>query len=314
MSQKTKFEQTICLMKTSRFENIICYGEILWDEFPTGAVPGGAPLNVAFHLKKQGKDPTLVSKIGKDRKGQELLQFIKNSGLNSEYIQEDENLDTGKVSIQLDKVKNATFKITEPVAWDNIQFNERLKKLATEADLIVFGSLATRNETSRKTLLEMFEASEATRLFDVNLRPPYDNPEVIEELISLSDIIKLNDDELIKIASWRNESGKIKKLIKWFSEFYGCSDIYITKGANGAVFYTENHFYEHPGFKVNVTDTVGAGDSFLASLISNLAENRSPAKSIENACATGAFVAAQKGAVPEYSQKEVEIIKKSLAK
>ena len=211
--------------------------------------------------------------------------------------------------IQLDKNKNASFSIEDSVIWDNIKFNENIKELVLNADLIVFGSLVARNEISRKTLLEIFESTETTRLFDVNLRKPHNNREIIEKLLVLSDIIKLNDEELLEIASWKNISGKNSKLIRWFSEYYGCSDICVTRGENDAIFYTENHFYEHPGFKVDVINTIGAGDSFLASLIVNLAESHSPKKSIENACAKGAFIALQKGTVPEYSAKEIEMIK-----
>ncbi len=295
-------------MQARSYKNIICYGEILWDMLPTGAVPGGAPLNVAIHLKKKGENPVLISKKGEDEDGDRLFQFITEAGLNGEFIQTDDKLPTSKVLIHLDKNRNATYEICEPVAWDNINWNNEIKKIAGEAELIIFGSLASRNIITRKTLLEMLDSTDAIRLLDVNLRPPYDNNEWIEKLLHLSDFVKLNDDELVKIASWNNKSGKTLKLLEWFSEFYQCPEICVTRGANGAILYTENTIYEHPGFKVNAVDTVGAGDSFLASLIANLSKNEHPQKALEHACATGAFVASQMGAVPNYTETDIQKI------
>lgn len=306
--QKVIFEKTLFVMQNETYKNILCFGEVLWDMFPTGAKPGGALLNVAIHLKKQGQNADLISKTGDDKEGQKLKKFLNQAGLNIENIQTDEKLTTSKVLIHLDDSKNATYEICEPVAWDNIQYNENIDKKAIEAGLIIFGSLASRNKTTRNTLFEILEKSNAVRLLDVNLRPPFYKKEVIEKLLQKSDFIKLNDDELLKIASWRNIKGTGKEIIQSITKIYQCSIICVTRGANGAVLYLNNHFYEHAGFKIKEVDTVGAGDSFLASLISCLAKNISPKKALEYACATGAFVASQKGAVPDYSEKEIEKI------
>ncbi len=295
-------------MANKKYENILCYGEILWDMLPTGAKPGGAPMNVAIHLKKQGQNPVVISKIGHDNEGRELVNFLSEAGLETGFIQTDEKLDTSKVLVHLDENKNATYEICEPVAWDNICITEEMKNLVAKADLIVYGSLASRNETTRKTLFEILELSQATRLLDVNLRPPFDNREFVEQLLHLSDFVKLNDDELVKIAGWHNQTGKLPKLTEWLSEFYQCADVCVTRGANGALLFTGNTIYEHPGFQVNAVDTVGAGDSFLASLIAHLSHFHSPEKSLEYACATGAFVASRPGAVPNYSEDEIEKI------
>jgi len=295
-------------MQKKIYKHIICFGEVLWDMLPTGAQPGGALLNVAIHLKKQGQNPTLISKIGNDNDGEILLDFLKKSGINTTTIQKDNKLSTSKVLVHIDKNKNASYEICEPVAWDNIQINEANKNAAVNADLIIFGSLALRKQTSRTTLFQLLDISKATRLLDVNLRPPYDKQKIVEELLHKSDFIKLNDDELDVIASWSNKKGSIPELINWLAEFYKCKTVCVTRGANGAALYIENKFYEHPGFKVKAADTVGAGDSFLASLVANLSENIHPQKALENACATGAFVATQKGAVPDYTDIEIEKI------
>jgi fructokinase len=295
-------------MQKEKYTNIICFGEVLWDMLPTGAKPGGAPLNVAIHLKRQGLDPTLISKIGSDKNGEMLIDFLSKTGLRTTAVQSDMKLETSKVLIHLDENKNATYEICEPVAWDNIQINPNIEKEAKNASLIIYGSLASRNKTSRKTLLTLLENSSATRLVDVNLRPPYDKRNWIEQLLHLSDFAKLNDDELTKIASWNKQSGNDKKLIKWFASYFNCPTVCVTRGANGAILFINNQFYSHPGFKVNAIDTVGSGDSFLAGLVANLSKVNQAEKALEYACATGAFVASQKGAVPEYTDKDIRKI------
>ena len=143
---------------------IICFGEVLWDMLPTGAKPGGALLNVAVHLKKQGQNPALVSKIGNDKNGQQLLDFLNQSDVATHFIQTDEELATSQVLVHLDENNNASYEICEPVAWDAIRINDDLKELAKNAELIIFGTLALRNETSRNTLLQLIENTSATLL------------------------------------------------------------------------------------------------------------------------------------------------------
>jgi fructokinase len=292
-------------MKNKSFNRIICYGEVLWDMLPGGKKPGGAPLNVGIHLKKLGLSPTIVSRIGDDEQGTELKQFLIENKKDHSFVGIDKKLDTSEVLVHLDKNRNATYEICEPVAWDNITLNDKLFKLADVADLIIFGSLAQRNETTRETLLNLLENSKATRLLDVNLRPPFDKPEVVEQLLHVADFVKLNDDELVQIAGWHNKNGLEKELIKWMADFYDCPAICVTRGPNGAILFIDQEFYEHPGFKVKTADTVGAGDSFLAALIAGFSKKQSPKKSLEFACAMGAFVASQHGAVPDYTEKDI---------
>ena len=295
-------------MGNNNYQNILCFGEVLWDMLPSGPKPGGAPLNVAIHLVRQGQIPQLISKTGNDTLGQKLLAFLTESRLSKNLIQVDETLPTSQVLIHLDEKKNATYEICEPVAWDNILYNEENKEAAQKADLIIFGSLASRNKTTRETLFHILENTKATRLLDVNLRPPYDKPDTINEMLRKADFIKLNNDELKIIAGWHQKFGPEAELIQWISDFFQCPTICVTRGENGAALLFDNQIYEHPGFKVEAADTVGAGDSFLASLVANLAQNNSPQEALEYAGATGAFVASQKGAVPYYSEKEIKKI------
>lgn len=295
-------------MKNQQYKNIICFGEVLWDMLPSGAKPGGAPLNVAIHLNKQGLNPLLISKIGNDKEGEELNTFLHDSGINTDLIQIDKQLPTSQVLVHLDKNKNATYEICEPVAWDNIEVTPEIDNALKSVDLIIYGSLASRNKTTRETLLYLLKNSNATRLVDINLRSPYDKREWIEELLQISDFAKLNNDELKRIAEWNGINGDEPELTKWLAGFYQCETVCVTRGENGAIIYSDGELFEHPGFKVLVADTVGAGDSFLASLVSSLSENKSTQQALAKACATGAFVASQNGAVPHYSGNEIEKI------
>jgi fructokinase len=284
---------------------IACFGEVLWDMLPDGPQPGGAPMNVAIHLKRQGIDPMLVSRVGNDTDGSRLKEFLNSSGLDLQFLQTDWDLPTSRVNIQLDADKNATYEICEPVAWDNISWDETLGKLSEDASLVIFGTLASRNTSTRKTLLRFLDNSQGLRFLDVNLRQPYDNREVVEQFLGLADFVKLNDEELVKLASWNGVKGSLKKLAVWLSEKFVCPDVCVTRGANGALLYRDGVIHEHPGFKVDAVDTVGAGDAFLAGLVAGLLKKNSADGALEYACATGAFVASKPGAVPEYSPADI---------
>jgi fructokinase len=295
-------------MLSAALKTIVCFGEVLWDILPRGAQPGGAPMNVAIHLKRQGINPWLVSRIGFDAEGEKMKQYLIDSGLNLQFIQTDNDLPTSKVLVHLDLHKNATYEICEPVAWDNIQLPHNLDKLAEETDLIVFGTLASRNEVTQTTLLQFLQKTNAVKLLDVNLRPPYDRRELVEDFLYRANFVKLNDEELAKIALWNGVSGNEAALIHWLAEYYKCPSVCVTRGAKGAVLLWDGKLTEHSGFRVNAIDTVGSGDSFLAGLIARLSGGKSPEDALEYACATGAFVASQNGAVPEYFPEEIETL------
>ncbi len=289
-------------------DSILCFGEVLWDRLPTGAKPGGAPLNVALHLNAIGLDASIASKVGNDKAGAELIAFLQESGVDTSLIQTDEKLPTSEVLVHLDENNNATYEICEPVAWDNITFNDELAQKARDCGLVVYGSLASRNKTTRDTLLKLLE-TDAVKLIDVNLRKPYDKKEVLEKLLKKSDIVKLNDDELMAFANWQGKIDENEQdRVKWFAAQYGVEMVCVTKGDKGAILYFDQQFYEHPGFKVNAVDTVGAGDAFLAGIVAAFLQKKEPKEAIALACATGAFVASKAGATPKYDMKEIEKI------
>lgn len=287
-------------------DKIVCFGEVLWDMLPSGAKPGGAPLNVAVHLKRQGFSPLLISKIGRDNEGKNLRAFIEQTGISCNLIYTDPTLETSKVLVKLDQEGNATYEICEPVAWDNLIAEDNIQKAATEASIIVFGSLASRNRTTRETLLKMLSLTSGIRFLDINLRPPYVDPALLDLLLQHCDFLKLNEEELFQIARQHKKSGSLDELIRWVADSYGCRLVCVTLGSKGAVLFCNNHIYRNSGFKVRTVDTVGAGDSFLAALIAGLFQNKEPESALEYACATGALVASRPGAVPEYTHEEIE--------
>ena len=287
---------------------ILCIGEVLWDRLPSGAKPGGALLNVALHLNAIGLNAKLASSVGDDQEGRDLLKFLEESEVDTSLIQTTNTLPTSEVLVHLDEKNNATYEICEPVAWDNIQLTESLKNAANEAGLIIYGSLASRNEQTRNTLLKILD-NDAIKLIDVNLRKPYDKKEVLEILLEKSDIVKLNDDELSVFAAWNNVNNKTEKeQIGWFAALYNLNMVVLTKGDKGALIYANKQLYEHPGFKVKAVDTVGAGDAFLAGLVAALMQKKTFSQSITFACATGAFVASKPGATPKYDMNEIKNI------
>ncbi len=289
-------------------KQILCIGEVLWDRLPSGAKPGGAPMNVALHLHAIGQDASIASRIGNDQPGRDLKTFLENSGLSTEFIQTDENLPTSEVLVHLDENNNATYEICEPVAWDNLQLTESLAEKAKKSGVLIYGSLASRNQQSRQTLLKLLEV-DALKLIDVNLRRPYDRRELVEPLLRKSDVIKLNDDELSVFAAWHAKQDlDEQQLIEWAADHYGAKLVCVTKGENGARLFCEGRFYNHAGFKINAVDTVGAGDAFLAGLLAALFDHKTYDEALAFACATGAFVASKAGATPEYNMQEIERI------
>jgi fructokinase len=291
--------------------NILCFGEVLWDRLPSGSKPGGAPLNVAVHLKANGLNVSIASKIGNDDSGKELQQFLQNSGVNTELLEIDKSHTTSEVLVYLDENKNATYEICEPVAWDFIENTPKLMKASAEADFIVYGSLASRNKTTFNTLLQVLE-NKGLKIMDVNFRPPFDKKEIVEKLLHKTNIAKLNNEELNEISGWYAKSDLSEnEQMSWFSSFYKLEMVCLTKGDKGAKLAIENKLYSHPGFKVKTEDTVGAGDAFLAGLIASIVKNKEPKDALSFACATGAFVASKKGATPAYNFNEIEDILRS---
>jgi len=286
-------------------DNVLCFGEILWDNLPSGARPGGAPMNVALHLTRFGINATVSSSIGNDKKGIDLIAFLEASGLRTDLIQHHKSLPTSEVLVHLDEHNSATYEICEPVAWDEISLNQELFKEVLVSKAIVFGSLASRNPITRNTLMKLLE-NDLLKIMDVNLRPPYNTEEIVKTLLMKSDIVKLNDDELIAITDWYNLSGTLEERMKSLYILLNLKTLIMTMGKDGASVIHENEFYHHKGFKVATVDTVGAGDAFLAGFLAALFDKKSVPQALKEACAIGAYVTSQAGATPLYTKDVIQ--------
>jgi fructokinase len=278
---------------------IVCFGEVLYDVFPSYKKIGGAPLNVAIRLASLGANVHIISKIGNDELGRELQTFVAKNKVDNSSIQVDETLATGQVLVKLDNEGSASYTINYPAAWDRITFGEAEKELVEKSNALVFGSLVCRDAVSYNTLLNLLPFAK-NKIFDVNLRAPFYNKEILIHLMNQADFIKFNDDELFEIAKMLGSPyHSLEQNIHFIAKETSTSQICVTKGSHGAVlFYNENLYY-NSGFKIKVVDTVGSGDSFLAALLVQLLQNNSPQKAIDFACAVGAIVAQYEGANPE---------------
>jgi len=284
---------------------IACIGEVLWDVQEKERTPGGAPMNVAIHLARLGHRVAMVSRVGRDASGDELIRFMEQAGVGTSQIQVDPELPTSEVLITLDEENNARYEIRQPVAWDRLGMHPELKQFIWNADLIVFGTLASRETISRDAIHTALEGP-ALKLIDVNLRPPYTIEPVVRDLLHKADIAKLNKEELHAIAGWerRSASGE-RTLMEWLASRYQLQAVVVTRGNAGAITYDGSEFIDHSGFKVQVADTVGAGDAFLAGYISSTLTGAGPRESLDFACRTGAFVASRPGGTPEYTPREI---------
>lgn len=286
-------------------KNIVCFGEVLWDVFPKHKKIGGAPLNVALRLKSLKNQVSIITRVGRDSDGKKIVFHIVEHGINTENLQVDDTLKTGEVEVTLDNAGSATYEIKQPRAWDNIQLTEEVKLVTEIADVFIYGSLVTRDETSRHTLYKLLKLAKF-KIFDVNLRAPFYTGEILNHLMREASFIKFNDDEIFEICKSLNfDSMSLEENIKFIAKHTNTKTICVTKGGDGAILYLDNAFYYNAGYKVNVVDTVGAGDSFLATLINKLLKNAAPQEAIDYACAVGAIVAGSEGANPEINQEDI---------
>lgn len=286
-------------------KTIICFGEVLWDVLPAGRKLGGAPLNVALRAQSWGNRAKMISSIGKDHMGEELAREIENHGGSLEHIQVNEAYPTSEVLVSLDENGSASYEIKMPCAWDHLSLLEKDMEAVEASDAFIYGSLVARSSTSRETLLGLLEKARF-RVFDVNLRPPHYTPERIISLMKIADFVKFNDDELKEICTFLDFlSGNLEESMRFLARQTGTSQICVTLGKDGAVLLFNNQFYYNKGYKVKVADTVGAGDSFLATIVSRLLNGSHPQDAIDFACAVGAVVASKNGANPKLTQAEV---------
>lgn len=296
--EKTPHENKTNNMK----KYIVGLGEILWDVLPDGKQVGGAPGNFAYHASQFGFNGAVVSAVGKDKLGDELLDNIKDKGI-GEFIQR-VDYPTGTVQVTLDDNGIPNYEIREGVAWDNIEFTPAIKKLAKSCQAAVFGSLAQRSAVTRSTIYKFLDAmpegEEQYKIYDINLRQGFYTKESIEESLQRCNVLKINDEELVAIGRIFTTSGIDLQDECWkLLEMYDLRMLILTCGVNGSYVFTKGNVSFVATPVVDVVDTVGAGDSFTSTFISSILKGRSVRNAHLLAVRVSAYVCTQHGAMPE---------------
>lgn len=286
----------------------VAYGEVLWDVFANEKKIGGAPLNVALRMKTFGCEVAMISCVGNDEDGEAIINHVKSLGIDTSGVTQTENFATGLVNVTLNERGSASYEISYPSAWDKIVLNDFGKQITADADVLIYGSLVCRDEVSKRSLKELLK-TQAYKVFDVNLRKPHYSYEMLEELMHSADFIKFNDEELLEITAAMNSPfTSLKENMNFIAEKTKVTDMCVTRGKHGALLMWKGQLYENGGYPIKVADTVGAGDSFLAALITSVLNGKDPQTAIDFACAVGALVAEAPGANPEIPNSRIEDI------
>lgn len=280
-------------------KQIVGIGELLWDMLPAGKQIGGAPGNFAFHAGQCGAESTLVSAVGQDDLGKELLAVAKSKNLNAQV--EVLTQPTGTVDVELDENGIPSYTIVESVAWDYIPYTKSLEDLAHATDAVCFGSLAQRNQVSRNTIYRFLDAMkpDALKIFDINLRQHFYTKEIIEESLERTNILKLNDEEVEVLKDLLQiDKTDVDDVCHYLMDKYGLSIVILTCGINGSRIYSEDVVSCLPTPKVEVADTVGAGDAFTAAFCTSFLQNHNIKIAHQKAVEVSAYVCTQNGAMP----------------
>lgn len=280
---------------------IVGIGEALWDVLPEGKKIGGAPANFAYHVSQFGLDSLVVSAIGKDKLGEEIVENFNEKEL-TYHIPEVE-YPTGTVQVEIDQVGVPQYNIKENVAWDNIPFTKELEKIAKHTQAVCFGSLAQRSVVSRNTILSFLDAmpkdDDVLKVFDINLRQGFYSKEIICESLRRCNILKINDEELVTVSRLKGYPGIDLQDKCWILlGKYNLKMLILTCGVNGSYVFTPGNVSFQPTPKVEVADTVGAGDSFTATFISSIIKGIPVEEAHKKAVEVSAYVCTQNGAMP----------------
>jgi fructokinase len=280
---------------------VVGIGEILWDVLPSGRYLGGAPANFAYQALSLGAEGIIVSAVGDDESGRDILQALRGYGMGRDYVSVVSGAATGKVTAVLDAQGVPTFTIHERVAWDVMPEYPELSALAARAEAVCFGTLAQRSRVSRATIRAFLDGTkpECLRVFDVNLRQRFYGREIIRDLLACSRVLKLNEEELQAIAAMLNLPGPESDVLARLLELFPLDVIALTKGSRGSRLFSRSGESLHPGYIVEVADTVGAGDAFTAALVLGLLGKKNLDEINDRANRVAASVCSRRGAWSE---------------
>jgi len=284
---------------------VIGVGEVLWDLLESGPQMGGAPANFAYHAHALGAQSEVITRIGKDDLGREIIRRFEAMALPTGNVQVDEVAPTGTAKVSLSAEGLAHFTIQENVAWDSLAATSDALAAAGQADVICYGSLAQRNATSRSTIQRLISSASAhaLRVFDINLRQNYYSRELVERSLELANVLKLNDDELPTVAAMfnladRSGSHAIEHQIEELARRFGLLVVALTRGPRGSLLFQQGRWSDCQSRPVQVVDTVGAGDSFTAALILGLLKRMDLDEINGLANDVARYVCSQAGATP----------------
>jgi fructokinase len=279
---------------------ILAMGEVLWDLLPSGKQLGGAPANFTFQCRGLGADASLVTRIGDDDLGREVLDRFRSLGLPTDTVQIDPASPTGTVDVTLAPDGQPRYTILADAAWDRIEADALATSRASSADAVCFGSLAQRDEPSRRSICSLVESAcpGAIRMFDVNLRAPFVDRGVIEESLRLADALKLNDLELPVLAAMFGLPVETRAAMAGLARRFGLSLVALTRGSEGSLLLAGGAWSDHPGVPVEVSDTIGAGDAFTAALVVGRLASRPLDAINQHANEVAAFVCSRPGGTP----------------
>lgn len=280
---------------------VVGMGEALWDVLPEGKKIGGAPANFAYHVSQFGLPSCVVSAVGDDDLGREIVENFTSKGLNQ--LIAEVPYPTGTVQVEIDQAGIPQYDIKENVAWDNIPYTDQLESLAKRTKAVCFGSLAQRNVVSRETINRFLDAmpqsDDSLVVFDVNLRQGFYNKEILCNSMTRCNILKINDEELVTVSRMFGYPGIDLQDKCWILlGKYNLKMLILTCGINGSYVFTPGNVSFQPTPKVEVADTVGAGDSFTAAFISSILKGRSVQEAHSRAVRTSAYICTKKGAMP----------------
>ena len=289
---------------------ILGIGELLWDLLPSGAMLGGAPANFSVMAGRLGSHAAILSRVGRDELGREAIDTLDPLPVDASAIQMDTQHETGRVTVTFAN-NEPSYTIHQPAAWDFLDPSDNWMQLAERADAICFGSLAQRNQQSRQTIQTLAAQAPATsvRVFDVNLRAPFYFAEVIEESLELATVLKMNEDEaplvlhLLGMNAVQAEVPLRNTAERLLQEFPALKLVAITRGSCGSLLVTREEWHDHPGYPVQVADTIGAGDAFTAALTHYLLRGASLPTLNEAGNRWGSWLASQTGAMPSLTEQ-----------
>ena len=279
---------------------VIGLGELLWDCFGESRRPGGAPANVAYHAGQLGARGVICSRVGSDQLGDELVRYLYDRGLQTDFVQRDSQHPTGTVTVDASQPHDPRYVIHENVAWDHLEPREDLLALAAQAAAVCYGTLAQRSPATRTTVAAVLtNAADALKVYDVNLRPPWFNPELIRASLGRCDVAKLNEEEVRQVAEMLCfPSSEPHEFARTLFGHHDLRLVCVTRASEGVLAIAPDEHVDLPGNSVKVADTVGAGDSFTAALIHGLLNDWPLQRTVCFANGVGALVASHSGAMP----------------